>query len=227
MQINPMTKTAEKKLRSPLFAYDIYIFDFDGVIADSLHIKTDAFVELYKDYSPEIQQKVRQYHIDHGGVSRFEKFVLYEREFLGNDPSQDYLDELAIRFGDIVREKVIAAPYIPGALKFLDELKHIDATMFVASATPKEELDIIIEEKGLSKFFKQIYGAPFKKSDVVKRFVDEGVSLDKIIFFGDALADYDAALQYGVDFLGIGNPDDNIFPDGTFVIENFEHIEGL
>ena len=54
-------------------------FDFDGVIAESVSAKTDAFKELYLPYGGKIANEVVQYHIKHGGVSRFEKFR-YKRD---------------------------------------------------------------------------------------------------------------------------------------------------
>ena len=41
----------------------ILIYDFDGVVCDSVHIKTEAFVELYASYDENIQQAVRTYHL--------------------------------------------------------------------------------------------------------------------------------------------------------------------
>ena len=49
------------------------IFDFDGVILDSLEAKSEAFEELYADYGTSIVKKVRKYHLSNGGVSRQKK----------------------------------------------------------------------------------------------------------------------------------------------------------
>ena len=53
------------------------IFDYDGTIADSVNIKTEAFAELYRNYGKDIESKVVKYHLNNGGVSRFEKFKYY------------------------------------------------------------------------------------------------------------------------------------------------------
>ena len=53
------------------------IFDFDGVIADSVQVKTDAFAALYKPYGPDIVKKVVEHHEANGGMSHFEKIRLY------------------------------------------------------------------------------------------------------------------------------------------------------
>jgi beta-phosphoglucomutase-like phosphatase (HAD superfamily) len=38
---------------------EIIIYDFDGVIANSVNIKTEAFVELYKNYDIDIQNAIK------------------------------------------------------------------------------------------------------------------------------------------------------------------------
>ena len=51
----------------------LFIFDFDGVIVDSVDIKTEAFGEIYSNYGSSITEKVKNYHIENGGLSRYEK----------------------------------------------------------------------------------------------------------------------------------------------------------
>ena len=58
------------------------IFDFDGVIADSTNIKTEAFVALYSQYSEETQSQVKSYHIRHSGVSRYKKIYYFQKEIV-------------------------------------------------------------------------------------------------------------------------------------------------
>ena len=52
----------------------ILVFDFDGVLADSVDIKADAFAELYSPYGSEIVEQVVAHQLANGGMSRFEKF---------------------------------------------------------------------------------------------------------------------------------------------------------
>ena len=42
---------------------DLYIFDFDGVLVDSVEIKAKAFNELYRPYGSEIAEKIVFHHI--------------------------------------------------------------------------------------------------------------------------------------------------------------------
>ena len=61
----------------------ILIYDFDGVICDSVGLKTDAFVELYSSENENIQKLVKVYHLTNGGISRFEKIKYFETVLLG------------------------------------------------------------------------------------------------------------------------------------------------
>ena len=59
------------------------VFDFDGVIVDSVPIKTEAFRELYWPYGEEVVHKVAEHHIKNGGLPRSKKFKIYHNKFLG------------------------------------------------------------------------------------------------------------------------------------------------
>ena len=61
------------------------IFDFDGVIKDSVDIKTNAFAEIFSKYGTSIVDKVLDHHKMNGGISRFEKIKHYYKQFLKND----------------------------------------------------------------------------------------------------------------------------------------------
>ena len=58
------------------------IFDFDGVVAESGKIKTQAFAELYQSYGEAIVAAVVQHHNQNGGMSRYRKFRYYQQHFL-------------------------------------------------------------------------------------------------------------------------------------------------
>ena len=60
--------------------YDYLIFDCDGVILDSNLLKSRAFAEALPDEPPEFVKLFVDYHKQHGGISRYEKFKYYFRE---------------------------------------------------------------------------------------------------------------------------------------------------
>ena len=71
------------------------IFDFDGVILDSVSCKTDAFYELYLPYGKTIAEKVKNYHIKNNGTSRFEKFKYWHKEYFNEIISDKKITELS------------------------------------------------------------------------------------------------------------------------------------
>ena len=54
------------------------VFDFDGVILESVDIKTKAFIKLYENYPPKIKEEVKRYHLKHLGISRYEKIFHFQ-----------------------------------------------------------------------------------------------------------------------------------------------------
>ena len=96
-------------------------FDFDGVIAESVNVKTEAFRTLYLPFGEEISEKVVKHHRDNGGMSRFEKFRLYHEEFLGKKIDDVEVNELSEEFSHIVKQGVIDSPEVFGSHKFLKD----------------------------------------------------------------------------------------------------------
>ena len=44
------------QIHSLLNSKAIFVFDFDGVLADSVNIKTNAFSKMYEAYGSEVQK---------------------------------------------------------------------------------------------------------------------------------------------------------------------------
>jgi len=179
--------------------YKNLIFDFDGVLAESVHIKTQAFFKLYEPFGIELAEKVVKHHEANGGMSRFEKFLFYHKEFLGNEINDDDVESLSLKFSNLVVQEVIDSAEVPGALWFLE--KYFNKKKWIVSATPKDEIFKIIEKRNMSRFFNKIYGSPEGKISIVEKIINENYLLrDETIFLGDALSDYNAATENDIDF---------------------------
>ncbi len=186
-------------------------FDFDGVILESVNIKTEAFVELFKDY-PEHVDKIREHHINNTGVSRFEKIKYYFNDIIREPLSKRKYNKYLIKFSKIVLKKVIEADYVPGAEKFLKN-NYRKYDLYVISATPTDEIKLIIEKKTLSKYFKEVFGSPIKKEEWIKKIIlNNYYDKDQVVYVGDALSDYEAAVENRIHFIGrVSNINKNIF----------------
>ena len=165
------------------------IFDFDGVILESASIKTDAFAEMAKAYPAEIGRKFVDFHLSHMGISRKIKFQYLIEDLLGDSCTEDKLDVLGQKFSEIVHSKILAAPFVPGAQKFL-ESSYNRLDFYIASGTPQEEMRQIAAERGIEKYFKAIYGSPATKEEISKRIMQaQGYGKEKVLFVGDADTD--------------------------------------
>lgn len=178
-----------------------FIFDFDGVILDSLDCKTEAFYQMYLPYGEGIAEKVKHYHILNGGVSRFEKFKIWHKEHFGVDLLEKDIQELADRFSELVFEKVVNSNPIPGAIEFIKRHSR-DFNFFIISGTPDSEIKKICDSIGISSCFKEILGSPKNKKEwcsYLKTKYDDIMS-SNTIFLGDALSDFEAAKENGFFF---------------------------
>ena len=177
------------------------IFDFDGVIAESINIKTNAFAELYGSYGKAVVDKVIKHHQLNGGISRFEKFKYYHKEFLGVDLSKKNINELAEQFSELVIDKIIHAPFIPGAEEYIKK-NYNKYLLFISSGTPKKELVEICKQRGIIPYFKIIYGSPEEKSYHIKEILIKWhLKARETVFIGDAVSDREAAIQNQLHFI--------------------------
>lgn len=180
--------------------YDAIFFDFDGVIVDSVHIKTQVFYEMYLPYGKNIANKAKQHHIENGGVSRFEKFKVYHKDFLGKTLNNDDLEQLTSEFSLRVKDAVIESKIVPGVIDLLEELYN-SLDLFIITGTPTEEIIEIIEKRGWTKYFKEILGSPTNKDNWSKYLLNKyQYNHNKVLFIGDATTDYDAAKLNNFDF---------------------------
>ncbi len=205
----------------------LIVLDFDGVLADSVEVKTNAFAELYRPYGANVVSRVVDHHRNNGGMSRYEKFRHYHKEFLGQMINDDMVDELSNAFSALVVEKVIAAPDIGGAKDFLNHYCNNDRVCVVNSATPTLEMHDIVKGRGLSGYFDAVYGSPNSKKDnlidIAKRF---SVSLNDGVFFGDAASDFNAANALGMDFIGIGSKIAELLSEAAGSWQVFDDLYG-
>ncbi len=207
-------------------AVDLIVFDFDGTICESADVKTDAFYQLYLDEQGEaFATAVKEYHLEYAGVSRYDKIRYYEEQMLGRPCTPERMDEMAARFGNIVRDQVIASPLVPGVAEFFATHRG-DVPMLVASATPTMELRQIIAARGIADWFDEVEGSPTSKGDIISIFLDNrGVATDRAVMVGDQFSDLDAALAAGVPFVGYRPPqEDRLFDADVLVIEHFNEL---
>lgn len=201
------------------------VLDFDGVVLDSVGVKTDAFRRLFEPEGPAACTRVVAYHEANGGLSRFEKFRWAYREVLRRPLTPEAEAALGERFNSLVEEAVLAAPLIPGAEAFL-ETWSARLPLFVASGTPEEELQRIALRRGLSRHFRAVRGSPDRKADILRECARGlGLAPADLAMVGDAVNDLEAARAAGTAFVGVAARDGrHAFPPGTAVLADLRGL---
>ena len=204
------------------------VFDFDGVILQSVDIKTRAFEALFASESPEAVALILDHHRANGGISRYEKFRHAYREILHRPLSAEQEKALGERFNALVEAAVSSCPWVPGAREFL-EARHARLPLFVASGTPQDELRRIVGRRGLSGFFRAVYGTPAKKDAILRAVAAElNCPPEDLLMVGDAAGDCDAARSVGAAFLGVVPPGAlNPFAPGVAVLPDLTGLAAL
>lgn len=195
-----------------MIRFDAIVFDFDGVLVESVNVKTQAFAALYAGYGADVVAQVVAFHLANGGLSRFEKFRYFHNELLGLPLAHEEEERLAAEFNVRVEAAVVAAPWVGGAEDFLTA-HHADIPLFVASGTPQGELRRILQKRRISHYFRAAFGSPAKKGEILRGILESGgYRPEKVLMVGDSLLDLEGAREVGTRFLGRLTPPGNAFP---------------
>ena len=205
----------------------VLIFDFDGVIIDSVSSKGKAFCILFDRYGLETVKKVNDYHNSNGGMPRFRKIRNIFEQILNQNVSSEKINKYCSRFSKIVVELVLNCSFIDDSDKFIQMGKN-KYHQYIVSATPQVELDLITKKKKINNHFMGIYGAPIDKDKHIKNIImNNNYVIDEILYIGDSLSDMTYSKKVGVDFIGFKSKFVN-FPNNVRQINNlFELEKGL
>lgn len=191
-------------------------FDCDGVLIDSVGVKTEAFRILFEPYGEKVLAQVLELNRLHGGISRVDKIEYSHAHFVGKPLSASELKDWGKRYSQLVFEQVVAVPWIKGAQELLEEMQG-RCPIFVISGTPDHELKQVIKARGMDHYFSEILGSPTRKPKHIRNLLAQyQLSPSSGVFIGDALTDYNAARETGLHFFGIQG--DVEFPEDVTVL---------
>jgi phosphoglycolate phosphatase-like HAD superfamily hydrolase len=203
---------------------DAVILDFDGVLVESIDVKTRAFASLYAEYGTEIERQVVEYHLAHSGISRYVKFRHYHEKLLGIPYTDTLGEQLSERFSRLAMNAIVDAPFVAGAKHFLD-MFHRQLPLFVASGTPEEELREIVRRRAMQHYFHAAYGSPATKGEILRGVVKRhGFASARVLMVGDAIADLDGAREANTAFVGRVIGGHNPFPAGVATIDDLSEL---
>ncbi|MBU1658147.1 HAD family hydrolase [bacterium] len=193
------------------------IFDFDGVILDSVPTKTEAYRKLFKEFPFDKIEQLVEYHMQNGGISRYIKVKYFFEEILSQSISENEILKHANRYSELTKEELTNPKYmIDDAVDFIKQ-NYQNYNMHIASGADENDLKYICEKLTLTSYFLSINGSPTKKNEIVKNILDlNNYNKDETVLIGDSINDYEAAQANGVMFFGFNN-------NNLIKLENYIH----
>lgn len=183
------------------------LFDFDGVILDSMAVRDKGFYKILETYPlPKVEQLLT-YHRQNGGLSRYNKLRHFFNNILGTPANENEVQALSAQFSTIMKAELTNKEYlIHDALDFIKQVhKHIN--LHIVSGSDGVELNYLCKELDIAHYFLSIQGSPTPKTELVHNLLSQyGYAINQTILIGDSLNDYDAARANGIGFAGYNNP---------------------
>ena len=183
------------------------LFDFDGVILDSMPIRDYGFKEIFKDFDDGLVNKLLEYHNQNGGLSRYVKIKYFYNKLLKQEISEEKITNYADNFSKIMKIELVDKRYlIADTLKFIKE-SYKKYNLHIVSGSDEKELQYLCKELGIDSFFQSVNGSPTHKNILVKNVLSVNRYIDsETILIGDSVNDYDAATENNLVFYGFNNP---------------------
>ncbi|MCX7628278.1 MAG: HAD hydrolase-like protein [Methylophilaceae bacterium] len=180
--------------------YRSLVFDCDGVILDSNTVRAQAFYNAALPYGQQHAQALRDYHIAHGGVSRYVKFEVLLRDMVGVAVTEEAMRALLLAFTNEARAGLTRCAIAPGLSKLRAATPQ--ANWILVSGADQQELRELFAQRGIAHYFDGgIFGSPSNKEEILAREQANGNLKMPAVFFGDSRYDHQAAKGAGLDFI--------------------------
>lgn len=179
--------------------YDVFLFDFDGTLFDTLESSIYVFEEAYSHIGVKINRE------DILGYTREPIPVSYKRVMGSMDGYDDFIADIdRLVLSQRVTDMAVIYPDTAGILKYL---KNHNKTVGIVTSNAESHVLDVLNRFGLAKYFDVIVGnrqAPIPKPspkpilktlEVLKYKGDK----KKVVYIGDSFNDVISGIEAGVD----------------------------
>lgn len=183
------------------------LFDFDGVILDSMPIRDSGFEKIFEKFDKGIVGKLLDYNNENGGLSRYVKIKYFFNKLLNKEISEEEINRYAENFSTLMREKLRDKKYlISETFEFIKD--NFDKyNLHIVSGSDEEELQYLCKVLKINEYFLSINGSPKHKNELVRNvLIENKYSAKETVLIGDSVNDYNAAMENGITFYGYNNP---------------------
>lgn len=183
----------------------LFIFDFDGTLVLSNHIKKQSFFDVikyrYPDISLSLCNDLKNIMTSNPNIDRYAIFNKLAQLNKNIDAKI-----LVADYGNKCHDLIMKADKVSGSLELLLRLKELKKNVIINSATPRDALLRTVNALDIHKYIDEIYGAPASKSENIRIAMKKySVLANQIIVIGDGDNDRIAAKDIGCLFAGIKN----------------------
>lgn len=203
--------------------YKTILWDFDGVIMDSMAVRDKGFEFVLQNYPSEQVSCLMEYHRRNGGLSRYHKFRYFFEEIRKVSVTDFEIQNLAEEFSKVMLQNLLKPSLlIQDSLSFIRE-NHSKYKMHIVSGSDGNELRYICEHLGLSKYFISIHGSPTPKNELVKQvLINNNYKIEETCLVGDSMNDFEASELNQISFFGYNNP--NLVTPNSKYIQSFANF---
>jgi len=186
----------------------VVLWDFDGVIIDSMAVRDQGFRQIFNCYPTGMVEDLIRYHRQNAGLSRFHKIRYFYTHILGKEITDEKVYDYAEQFSQTMRKILINHQYLIGETIAYIEKNHTHYQFHIVSGSEEKELNYLCQELGIDQYFKTIEGSPTPKKQLVENILKVyGYDRSESILIGDSINDYEAAVENGISFYGYNNPE--------------------
>ncbi|HED7339548.1 TPA: HAD family hydrolase [Campylobacter coli] len=180
------------------------IFDFDGVILDSVELKTQAFAELFQEFPKNKVQELLEFHVQNGGISRYCKIQYFFENILCEEISDKEISNYAKSYSQLTKERLCNPKYIIKETFEFIKKNQAHYNMHIASGADEQDLLKICDKLKLTQYFLSIHGSPIDKDILVKNIlINNNYQNKETILIGDSINDFEVALKNNIYFYGV------------------------
>jgi len=178
--------------------YDTIILDCDGVVFDSNLLKIKAFEKtlLELKFDKEKVERFTKYFKNNFGLSRYKFVEYFIKDILKIDFDEKLYNQILQNYSKKAFELYLETDFTKNLIQFLEHYKS--KNLFIASGSDEKELKEVFKIRKIDNYFKDVFGSPKKKSEIIKDIVKNHLNS---VMIGDAMSDMIAAKEAKIDFI--------------------------
>jgi HAD superfamily hydrolase (TIGR01549 family) len=184
------------------------LWDFDGVILDSMEVRNWGFREIFKSFETEKVELLLDYHKKNGGLSRYVKIRYFFEEILNKKITDEDVLKYANDFSILMKKELTNPKNL--IIEVLEFIKNNNQKykFHIVSGSDQNELRFLCQELNIAYYFISIHGSPTPKKELVSSLLKKYKYTSKeTVLIGDSINDFDAAKDNHIYFLAYNNPD--------------------